>query len=265
MIKKVIYITKTTYKIIWFINLLVFFISILSNFRKIIRSKTIMSLDFIVPINVKYQKNKYQIRHYYELLFLMWWYEHIIDNVENNMLFLDIWAHFWEASYKFLNISKGWYAILFEPNPNNIKIMKNFFEQNKIKKYMIYEIWLWNETWKKAFYFDNTLAYTGNFWLWWKNKIITKIEKMDNLNIKNIISKYNKIFLKIDVEWFEIETLKWMEKTLKNMILQKKKIKLIIEINDKRNFDPVFSIMKKINKNIIYKKITPRDFLFIFK
>lgn len=193
----------------------------------------------------------------------MGWYEHIISNIKDNTLFLDIWAHFWEASNIFLHQSVWGYAILFEPNPNNANIMETFFKKNNIQNYIIYKVWLWNEKWEKSFFFDNKLAYTWNFWIGGKYKITTHIEKLDNIKLDDIFTQYSNILFKIDVEWFEIETIKGMQETLKKITKKQSNIKLIIEMNDKKHFKEILMILQKISPKVEHKQISDCDFLFI--
>lgn len=168
------------------------------------------------------------------------------DNKENYMI--NIWANVWR--YSVMLAYKYWYNVLaFEPNPQTFKNLKiNTVLSDVDWKTDLYNIWLgnvnenlefttWNIEcdWKAHIVNDSTSEY--------ENIIKVLVKRFDDLDID--AEKIDKTRLIImDVEWFELNVLKWMERTLKKF----HDISFIIEIwNDQKNKEAVLNLMKSLN------------------
>lgn len=265
-IKLVLCHLKKDFILLWFKNFLILIVSILWNLRNVLYNKTFMAVKFIRPINLKINNTNFKLEYYYDIPFLLSDYHHIMYNIDKDTLFVDIWAHFGEATYRYFQKFKQGYSILFEPNLYNIDMLKKNLNRYRISNYRIYETWLWNETGIKKFYYESKLSQTGNFDIWgWKYMSKFNIDKLDNMDLKQFREKFPNILFKIDVEGFEVETIKWMKKTLLYLINKGKHIKFVIEIMDHANLKKILKVFHEHWIRYEYKQITDRDFLILIK
>ena len=164
---------------------------------------------------------------------------------------INIWCHVW--FYAILLAKKYWYNVLwFEPNPRTFYYLRcNVSLSNLDDKIKLYNIWLGNEnsilkfaTWigcsSMAHIINNTQEIKQQHNLW--NIIDINVRKFDDLWIeKSIIENTNLIIM--DVEWFELNVLKWMENTLKQL----KNCWIIIEIwKDSLDKENTLNLMKSL-------------------
>lgn len=146
-----------------------------------------------------------------------------INSFLKNKDILDCWWYIWDSSLLFsqeLNSNK---IYCFEPEEDNYKLLIKTIKMNKLKNKIIpVKYWVSNHEWK--------------IHLNWKWLVATKIDKTkkwvkyNTINITTI-DKYvfkNNItpwLIKWDIEWQELESVKWAEKTIKKF-----KPKLIIAV-----------------------------------
>lgn len=168
-------------------------------------------------------------------------------DVKNNRerYLINIWANIWRYSV-WLAYTYWFNVLAFEPNPQTFKNLKiNTVLSDVDEKTDLYNIWLWDVNWNLEFTIWEILCdwkariVTGKS-LWVKNIIKVPVKKFDDLWIDS--DKIDKTRLIImDVEWFELNVLKWMEKALKNF----HDINIIMEIwDDQENKEKVLNLMK---------------------
>jgi len=164
---------------------------------------------------------------------------------------INIWCNIWRYAIWLAKKYKC-NVLAFEPTPrtyNNLKI--NIYLSNLANKITTYNIWLWDEN--RDMFFEvwdlcdscAHIVYKKN-----KNTITIPVKRFDDLWIeKEKIGKTRLVIM--DVEWFELNVLRWMKNTLQ---LLPNDTKLIIEIlqsnNDK---EEIFSFMRDLwysNKNL---------------
>ena len=184
-----------------------------------------------------------------------------VRNTKDKYL-INVWCNVWRWAIACAKVY--WYNVIaFEPAPETYRRLKiNILLSNLDNKIETYNIWLWdrNETikfeyvpeWNGGSHVIQSDTKTG-----W-NIIEIPIKKFDDLWIdKEKIEKTKLVIM--DVEWFELNVLKWMENTLKEF----KDVKLIIEIHDTNknrnetmNFmaDLWFSAEKIDNLNYLFSK-----------
>ena len=185
---------------------------------------------------------------------------------DKNSYFINIGCHIW--FYAILLANKFWCNVIwFEPNPRTFYYLRcNVSLSNLDDKIQLYNIWLWNQNSKLKFatwigcswmaHIINDISNEKQHNLW---KIIDiNVKKFDDLWIdKDKIDKTRLII--IDVEWFELNVLKWMENTLKklhncNIIIEIRKD----NINKKKTLDLMeslgFSPSQIDDDNRLFKK-----------
>lgn len=178
---------------------------------KILISKVFLLLWY--KINYKFSE--------YELRMKTLWLDAIID----------IWANKWQSIDYFLNLLwKNIDIYSFEPLKQPFDILhKKYWSLNNVHTY---NIWLWakesemyinvadnwddsssilemNDLHKEIFPFTNK-----------QHKELIKISTLDKI-FENLNKQFEKqkILIKIDVQWYEIETLKWWKDMLSNVYI----------------------------------------------
>lgn len=209
-------------KILFFHNLII---------KKINKWKKIYKIN-IWDLKLKFKSdlsNSYMTK----IIYMRWYYEkktskYIINNLKKWDIFLDVWANLWY--YSLLASKKNWdtwKVFSFEPVKSNYENLIENIKINNLKNIEYLNIWLWNEN--KEFdininpnnIWNNSVLLDHNYW--YKEKI--KIKRFDDLNLD--IDKSKIKFIKIDVEWFEYEAMKWMEK----LIDLNKNLQIILEFS----------------------------------
>lgn len=242
-------------------NRLIFIASVAWNIGKILRDKTILTLTFIMPMAIKKEDGSLvKINHYWELPFYTYDYNNIVNQIDEDSLLIDIGAHFGEVTYRYLRKKKG-FAHIFEANPNNCKIIKKLFLKENISNFKLHEFGLGNENKITQIYLANPLSYEGSLKNKASKKVSIKINLLDNIKMDEI-TKFNKIFFKIDVEGYELEVMNGMKKLLKNLGKLKKQIKLAIEIKNSNDYNLIKKLLKESFDKVFTKKLTEEDYLF---
>lgn len=125
---------------------------------------------------------------------------------------------------------------------------------------LCFNLWVWNESSKLPFYWNKNNSTVSGFDPS-NGDLITKIDVviLDEFLLKNKI-KISKInFIKIDVEWYEMNVLKGMRKTLSNKLFQ---ADIICEI---LNHEALFKIKDFLWSFWYEGEIIDEDRNFLFK
>ncbi len=159
-------------------------------------------------------------------LALMWfwyrnnWEKNVINKLSKyykwNFLFFDVWFNTWDYSktvfdFFWSRVNIHW----FEPVKKTYEYwLKNTGNLPNIK---LNNFWLGNKESIEKIFFDNDLDWTASIVLSndendHSNVEEIKISTLDKYCIENKIDNIN--FLKIDVEWYEYNVLKWAETLL---------------------------------------------------
>lgn len=148
---------------------------------------------------------------FYELWLLEYSINEIIDK---NWVILDIWANIWNHS---LYWALKWQKVIsFEPDEETFKLLN--INTSKYSNISIYNYALSDKIYLYKMKINKLNRWANTVVPWWLRE--TKI-------IDNIISDKVKL-IKIDVEWMELEVLKWSEKTI-----NKHHPDMIVEIKNK--------------------------------
>ena len=236
---------------------LIFLASVFFGITRILRDRTILTMKFIRPVKIKTDDDlQVKVSYFYEIPFYAYNYDSILDNILSESVLIDIGAHFGEVSYRFLKRKKG-YAYLFEPNPNNQEvIMKNFAQ---MENFSLFPFALGDSNQKQILSLSNPLSYEGSIKHGSGKKIKIIVKKLDDIDMPQL-SKFNNVFFKIDVEGYEVETIKGMKELLKK--LKTKKVKLFVEIKNNQNLKKIISLLEGIWKKLKVRKVTAEDYLF---
>lgn len=165
-------------------------------------------------------------------------------NWEN--IFIDIWAH---VGRYVVELTKNyWYHTYgFEPYPETFKYLKiNTILSNIEDKVNIYNYALWDRNSEMLF---EHIAYNDG-----SSRLVENDKKEENWKYTKVpVKMFDEAWLNIDpkktrliimdVEWFELNVLKWM----KNFLSETKNIDIIIEIwEDNKTKENVIKFMKNI-------------------
>ncbi len=188
---------------------------------------TIWNINKFCKVNksTPWMSISFKLRGYIE----KWTSLFFIKNINKQDVFLDIWANIWYFSLICSELvgEKG-KVYAFEPVKNNIKSLEENININNISNIKVYDFALGNDNTNLNINIDPDNSAVNsilvNKWKSVSEKI--KIKKFDDLEITDEKIK----FLKIDVEWYEYEVLKWME----NFIKRKNNLNIVME------FSPLF-------------------------
>jgi hypothetical protein len=154
---------------------------------------------------------------------------------KNKVLFLDVGAYFGTYSIAVGNACGKFGKldiIAFEPEANNfagenIKLLKNNITLNKLRNITVYKEGLGAENSRKT------------------NKFGITTKKLDSLLTSKFISRYDTVFMKLDIEGYEVDALSGAERVI--------------------NGSPEFILMVEdyIDKRL--KRFLPKSFKFMFK
>lgn len=178
-------------------------------------------------------------------------------------IFIDIGANIGFYTINVINKNIFKKAYCFEPNSDTFKkLNKNIKLNNLDKKVVIQEVALGENIGKLIFHKNN--FHTGGSRVVNKklknSKQIVEVKKntFDDFIITNYIEIKNINLIKIDVEGYEFNVIRGMNKFLNNSI---KGTRIIIEIWDNNpNRNKTFNILKKYNYKII--KTSEDNYLF---
>lgn len=202
------------------------------------------------------------------------WYYFMMDDYEayiqkifakkiaknNKMNIVDIWAHIWRHAVWFAYDNPNVKVFAFEPHPDTFRSLKINTILSKVEdRVFIYNYWLWDK--------DESLIFENDIFSSWTNKFSSdkhikwiKVESKAFDSIwKEMIKPEDIDMIIIDVEWFQLNTLKWMNSTLSKL---SKECDLIVEINpwDESEWETIAYLN---NLWFEWKKISKRDYHFI--
>lgn len=178
---------------------------------------------------------KWQI---YELDFL----KHSLYNLKQWDLIVDVWANI--GNHTLFWLYKGFKVVSFEPIKENYDLLiENVANNNLEKNFTWCPYWLWEE--KKEVKFT---IFKNNMWMCreWQWDRIVKIRKLDEFKLKPRL-------IKIDVEWNELQVIKWALNTIHLY-----KPDLMVEINNDETYNFILSqwykkdFWKRNNKNTYF-------------
>lgn len=147
-----------------------------------------------------------------------WIREYWFDSV------IDVWANKWQSIKLWqwaLRNSTDIYS--FEPLSEDFDILKKkYWNKSNIR---LYNMWLWSVKEEKYIYLCDShdsssllvpsekqkTTYEQKFEIW----ELIKIDTLDNIFLDTLKNK--NVLMKIDVQWYELEVLKWWTKILKNI------------------------------------------------
>lgn len=160
----------------------------------------------------------------------------VTDKKDTEKYLINIWCNVWRRA---IDLAKNYNykVIAFEPAPHTYySLMVNVALSDLLKKFETYNIALWNEN--TTLNFEYRKFHNGSSHIVDNNNeakvvgweiIKVPVKRFDDLWIEK--EKIEKIRLIImDVEWFELNVLKWMKNTLKSF----SNISIIIEIRDNK-------------------------------
>lgn len=168
-----------------------------------------------------------------------------IDRRNDNYL-INVWCNIWRRS---IAVAKEYWfhVIAFEPAPETFdKLRINIALSKLIDKFELYNVALWDKEWTVNFEYKPFHNWSSQIVkdvaLEWWEIIQVPVKRFDDLWIeKEKIEKTRLIIM--DVEGFELNVLKWMEKSLKEF----KDINIIVEIWDGQdNKEKTINYMKSL-------------------
>lgn len=183
-------------------------------------------------------KNHYLREWLYEIEFL----NHSLNRLKKWDLIVDVWANI--GNHTLFWLYKGFKVFSFEPIKENYSLLiDNVINNNLEKNFTWCQYWLWEEIKEVKF-----IIYENNMWMCreWEWDRIVKIRKLDEF-------KFEPKLIKIDVEWNELQVIKWALETIK-----KYKPDLMVEINDEETYNFILSLWykkdfwKRNNKNTYF-------------
>lgn len=165
---------------------------------------------------------------------------------------IDVWANIWRWA---IDLAKNlWYKVIaFEPAPwTYTHLVKNIELSEMWDNIESYNIWLWKgkselpfliwDIWDTTAHIDDK-----DFDHWCRRplpmkRISVHVDRFDDIWIDSQKIKNTKLIL-IDVEWFELNVLKWMSESIKSMW----DVKLIVEIwHDQKKKEEILNFMQKL-------------------
>jgi len=197
---------------------------ILLTIRKNITSDVLEKKDIIIKKTnekkigenkkfIKKQGFKLPIDHYEDSVFLQ---KHGLDYIPNYVQYtkwkviLDVWWFIWDSAIMFDRFTKPSKIYSFEPITENIHLMKKTIKINNLENIIIpVEEWLWDKIEKQKI----DMSYNTSSIIWWKKWKEINMNTIDNFVEQNNI--WTIWLIKRDIEWYELESIKWAEKTIK--------------------------------------------------
>ncbi|WP_297887589.1 FkbM family methyltransferase [Sulfurihydrogenibium sp.] len=172
---------------------------------------------------------------------------------------LDIGAHWGGFSILFgMLVGKYGRVFSFEPSKKNYRILKKNIKINKLDDYVIpFNFAVGNEF--RLLNFPLSQTSSGHNSLVRKDIPIITYEQVQQVKLDDFLNekKVNKVnFIKIDIEGYELEALKGLEKTIKNS----ENLKMLIEYSPSfMGYDKAMELLEFLKQNfqdvfICYKK-----------
>ncbi len=170
----------------------------------------------------------------------------------NDWIFLDIWWNVWKYSIYVARQSKSNKVFTFEPNPflyNNY--LKQNIQLNNLSNINTFNQWLSEMKWKLNLHIPIWNNFGSASLLSDKEsntkEVEVEINTLDDFIQGNSIDISQINLIKIDVEWFELNVLKWSINTLKNLNW----VKIIIEISE--DYEEICEIFSKNWFKVLFK------------
>lgn len=185
-------------------------------------------------------------------------------NRGKNSIMLNIWCNIWRRA---IDCAKNfnYNVIAFEPAPEIYDtFVTNVALSRLVDKVMSYNIALWSDNSTMKFWYNKYINNGSSHIITWKSKydydwwvvIEVPVRRFDDLWIDDQKIEGTRLII-MDVEWFELNVLKWMKNTLKKF----HDIDIIMEIrDDQKNKDSVITLMEWLW--YIAKQIDKDDRLF---
>lgn len=159
----------------------------------------------------------------------------VTDKKDNSKYLINIWCNIWRWA---IDLAKNYNykVIAFEPAPHTYySLTVNIALSDLLKCFEIYNIALWNEN--TTLNFEYRKFHNGSSHIMDNNDVkfdgweIIKVpvKRFDDLWIEKEKIENTRLII-MDVEWFELNVLKWMKNTLKSF----SNISIIIEIWDNK-------------------------------
>lgn len=207
----------------------------------------IWSLNEYAQMDINYEKEIWNIIN------------KLSKNLKGDKYLINIWCNIWRRA---IDCSKNYKykVIAFEPAPETFnKLRINIALSSLCDVFELYNLALWdtNTTLNfeyKEFHNGSSQIVKDKPLEWW-TLIQVPVKKFDDLEISQ--EKIDKTRLIImDVEWFEFNVIKWMEKSLKEF----HDINIIMEIWENPNKDNTINFMKNLWYSI--SQIDEANYLF---
>lgn len=169
-------------------------------------------------------------------------------NRGKNSIMLNIWCNIWRRT---IDCAKNfnYNVIAFEPAPEIYDtFVMNVALSKLVNKVISYNIALWSDNSTMKFWYNKYINNGSSHIITWKSKydydwwvvIEVPVRRFDDLWIDDEKIERTRLII-MDVEWFELNVLKWMKNTLKKF----HDINIIMEIwNDQKNKDAVITLME---------------------
>ena len=193
----------------------------------------------------------------------------IVDKISKNIknedkYLINIWCNIGRWAI-YLSYIYGYKVIAFEPAPETYyRLYTNIAFSQLYNLFETYNIGLWNKNWIMKFQYSNKDNWTAHFindqdYLNKENFIDVPVRRFDDLQIENKKLNDTRLII-IDVEWFELEVLKWMKNSLSSF----KNVNIIVEIwENQKNKEETIEYMKDLWYSC--KKIDIENYLFYKK
>ena len=136
--------------------------------------------------------------------------------LRTNDVFLDVGANIGLYTLVSSTVIKKWVVVAFEPNQKLVKQLEKSIVINNITNVNIVQKWVWSKEGTMSFNIAEDPAYSS---LWRPhNHNVFKINEIELITLDSFFesSKLSKVdFIKIDVEWAELDVIIWADKTIK--------------------------------------------------
>lgn len=173
----------------------------------------------------------------------------VTNKKDTEKYLINIWCNIWRRA---IDLAKNYNykVIAFEPAPHTYySLMVNVALSDLLNQFETYNLALWNES--TTLNFEYRKYHNGSSHIidnneqakieWWEI-IKVPVRRFDDLWIDTEKIENTRLII-MDVEWFELNVLKWMENTLKKF----SNINLIVEIwNNKENKSETIKFMNSL-------------------
>ncbi len=253
---KLLFILFFIQKILNFFVFILIKLKIKSNYQN---SFNIIDFDYIIKneIGYFYIRNNTDDEYIVSSLF-----EDELKNyftIDNGWIFFDIWTHIWKYSIKMAKENRENIVYSFEANRSTYKSLLINIIKNDLSNITAINKWISDKKWEISFLESKKDTWISRIVSTDINNIKWEITKIETISIDEFILEnhidINMIkLIKIDVEWHELQVLKWM----KNLLHKNKNIKIICEVTN--NEQDIINQMKDLD--YLWKKIIEWYYLF---